>query len=111
MNKQNLSRRTFLKVGASAGLLAGLGHIDFAAAQAQDYKALVCIFLFGGNDGHNTVVPMASAEYNAYLSKRGGLALTGNRLLPITTINGGQYALNYGLVEMQPLFQSGKLAI
>src|SRR6185295_20250661 len=112
MNQQDCSRRTFIKLGAGAGLLAGLGQLNsLEAQQAQDYKALVCIFLFGGNDGHNTVIPMAASEYNAYSSKRGGLALAGTKLLPITTTNGGQYALNYGLVEMQAMFQAGKLAV
>jgi uncharacterized protein (DUF1501 family) len=110
--KQDFSRRNFLKLTASTSLVAALGQFDFAAAaQAQDYKALVCVFLFGGNDGHNTVIPLATSEYAAYQSKRGGLALTGAKLLPITTTTGGQYALNYGLVEMQQLFQQGKLAI
>jgi len=111
MHNHSISRRTFLKLGSSVGLLAGLGHFTTAEAQASNYKALVCIFLFGGNDGHNTIVPMSASEYAAYQAKRGGLALTGNRLLPITAANGGQYALNYGLVEMQQLFQAGKLAI
>lgn len=113
MTKQDFSRRNFLKLTASTGLVAALGQFDLAeaAAQAADYKALVCIFLFGGNDGHNTVIPLATNEFNAYVSARGGLALTGNKLLPITTTTGGQYALNYGLVEMQTLFQQGKLAI
>ncbi len=107
----NFSRRNFLKLSASAGMLAALGQFNEAEAQVADYKALVCIFLFGGNDGHNTVIPMSQSEYAAYTSKRGGLALTGNKLLPITTTTGGQYALNYGLAEMQPLFQQGKLAV
>lgn len=111
MNDNTISRRTFLKLGSTAGLLAGLGHFTLAQAQSSDYKALVCIFLFGGNDGHNTVIPMSGSEYAAYQSRRGSLALTGSKLLPITAANGGQYALNYGLVEMQPLFQSGKLAV
>jgi len=112
MKKNDFSRRNFLKLTASTGLLAALGQFNLTeAAQAQDYKALVCLFLFGGNDGHNTVIPMSPGEYNAYLSKRGGLALTGNHLLPVTTLNGGQYALNYGLVELQTLFQQGKLAV
>lgn len=111
--KQDFSRRNFLKLTASTGLVAALGQFDLAEAAAQnaDYKALVCIFLFGGSDGHNTVVPLATNEFNAYLNARGGLALTGNKLLPITTTTGGQYALNYGLVELQTLFQQGKLAI
>nr|HNH82594.1 DUF1501 domain-containing protein [Acidobacteriota bacterium] len=112
MQNNIFSRRNFLKLTASSGLLAALGQFNLVeAAQVQDYKALVCIFLFGGNDGHNTVIPMATNEYNAYLAKRGSLALTGNKLLPITTTTGGQYALNYGMVELQTLFQQGKLAV
>ena len=96
----------------SAGMVAALGNFaPISAAAASDYKALVCIFLFGGNDGHNTIIPMATAEYNAYLAKRGGLALTGNRLLPVTTTTGGQYAFNYGMPEIQTLFQQGKAAV
>ncbi len=112
MKTNPFSRRTFLQLSASTGMLAALGQLNLtAAAQAADYKALVCLFLFGGNDGHNTVIPLSQSEYAAYASKRGGLALSGNQLLPITTATGGQYALNYGLAEMQPLFQQGKLAV
>ncbi|CAN5398570.1 DUF1501 domain-containing protein [soil metagenome] len=112
MINNDFTRRDFLKISASAGMVAALGgFLPAQAAMAQDYKALVCIFLFGGNDGHNVIVPMAPAEYNAYLAKRGGLALTGNKLLPITTSTGGQYAFNYGLTEMQTLFQQGKAAV
>ncbi|MFT3744074.1 MAG: DUF1501 domain-containing protein [Pyrinomonadaceae bacterium] len=112
MNNNDFSRRDFLKLSLSAGMVAALGNFTpTMAAAAGDYKALVCIFLFGGNDGHNTFIPMATNEYNAYLAKRGGLALTGNRLLPVTTTTGGQYAFNYGLPEIQSLFQQGKAAV
>lgn len=116
MKKQETSRRNFIKLTAGAGLgcgmLSALGHFNLAeAAQGTDYKALVCIFLFGGHDGHNMVIPTKASEYSAYQAARGGLTLSGNQLLPITTTTGGQYALNYGLVEMQQLFQQGKLAI
>jgi len=112
MKKYETSRRDFLKFTACGSMLAALGQFQHTAAavpMAQDYKALVCIFLFGGNDGHNTVVPMSASEYNAYISKRGGLALTGNRVLPVTTSTGGQYGFNYGMVELQGLFQPGQL--
>lgn len=112
MKTQNFSRRNFLKLTGSAGLLTALGQFNLAeAANLQDYKALVCIFLFGGNDGHNMVIPMSGNEYPAYAANRAGLALSGNKLLPITTTTGGQYALNYGMVEMQQLFGQGKLAV
>ena len=111
MNNRDLNRRSFLKLGASFGMLAGLGKFNLAQAQATDYRALVCVFLFGGNDGHNMLIPMAPGEYNAYQAKRGFLALGGNKLLPISTAANEQYALNYGLVEMQQLFQQGKAAL
>lgn len=116
MKNQKTSRRNFIKLtagtGLGCGMLAALGQFNLAeAAQGTDYKALVCIFLFGGNDGHNMVIPMAQSEYAAYQSQRGSLALTGNNRLPITTSTGGQYAFNYGMVEMQQLFQQGKVAV
>ena len=112
MKTENFSRRNFLKLTGSAGLLTALGQFNLAeAAGFQDYKALVCIFLFGGNDGHNTVIPMSASDYPAYANARGGLALSGNKLLPVTTTNGRQFALNYGMVELQQMFQQGKLAV
>ena len=73
-NQSNFSRRNFLRLGASGSMLAGLGHLNFseAAQSATDYKALVCVFLFGGADGHNTVIPQSQSEYAASVSKRGG---------------------------------------
>ncbi|MBX7219056.1 MAG: DUF1501 domain-containing protein [Blastocatellia bacterium] len=110
--KNELSRRNFLKLTGSAGLMAALGRFNLVdAAQVPDYKALVCIFMFGGNDGHNTVIPLSNTEYPAYQSKRGSLALTGNNILPVTTTTNGQYGFNYGMVELQGLFQQGKLAV
>ena len=54
-------------------------------ATPPDYKALVCVFLVGGNDGHNTLVPLTQAAYNDYLPARGTLALPDNTgpLLPL----------------------------
>ncbi len=75
--ENEISRREFIKLGAAFGMLAGLGQFKqtLAAPQAQDYKALVCLFMFGGNDGHNMVVPLASQQYSAYRAARGALAL------------------------------------
>lgn len=107
-----ISRRNFLQLGASLGMVLGLGRYDWAAAQtASDYKALVCLFLFGGNDGHNTVVPLQSAQYNAYVAARGGLALPQNQLLPIADTTQGSFALHYGLPELQALYNQGKMAV
>jgi uncharacterized protein (DUF1501 family) len=73
---------------------------------------LVCVYLFGGNDGNNVIVPLDSARYAAYQNIRGNLALTGNKLLPaITDAGGNPYALHYGLPEINALYNAGHLAV
>jgi uncharacterized protein (DUF1501 family) len=113
MNKHTISRRNFLGMTASFGALAALSNFSALTADAQtigDYRALVCIFLFGGNDGHNTVVPLSGGEFSAYQSLRGGLALAPNEIL---AINSGStpYGLHYALPELQSLYAQGKMAI
>ena len=59
--RKEINRRRFLQLGAGFGLLAGLGRLEVARATTPtDYKALVCIFLFGGNDSNNMIVPVDS---------------------------------------------------
>ena len=92
------TRRLFLQHAGAMGALAGAGApmalnllaAGSASAQAApDYKAIVCLFLFGGNDSNNTVIPMDDASYKAYTSIRGNLALTGAALAPtVTDVNG-----------------------
>lgn len=117
-NQHNPQRRSFLKMGAGMACLSmsglGLGLMPrlAGASTVNDYKALVCIYLAGGNDGNNMIVPLDASHYNAYQTIRGGLALTGNKLLaPITDANNTPYALHYGLTEMNPLYHSGQLAV
>lgn len=110
--KNEISRRGFMQLGLSLGAFAALSRLNLArAATFSDYKALVCIFLFGGNDGHNCVVPVDSIGYNNYKSARAGLSLLPNQLLPISTSNSAPYGLHYGLPELQSLYNQGKLAI
>lgn len=103
------SRRQFLRV---AGALAAAASGP-ALGQTADYKALVCIFMLGGNDGHNLVVPMATAAYNAYRAARGPLALPDGSatLLPVTTPDGTPYGLNSGLTAIAPLWAQQRLAV
>ncbi|MDT5059883.1 MAG: hypothetical protein QOH63_342 [Acidobacteriota bacterium] len=111
-NRNGISRRGFMQLGLGLGAFAALGRLNIArAATATDYKALVCIFLFGGNDGHNTVVPLDSTGYNNYKAGRLGLALPPGQLLPINTSNNAPYGLHYGLPELQSLYNQNKLAI
>ena len=54
-----------------------------AYAQGADYKALVCVFLFGGNDANNMIIPYDTAGYTNYAKLRANLALPQGSLLPI----------------------------
>jgi uncharacterized protein (DUF1501 family) len=95
---------------AGAAMLGGLSKFGLVSAFAQgttDYKALVCIFLFGGNDGNNMVVPIDS-RYAGYQSVRGPLALPQGQLLPLQS--GGQaiYGLHPNMPELQGYFNNQK---
>jgi uncharacterized protein (DUF1501 family) len=109
------SRRSFIRTGAAAvgslalqrfGLMPAL-----AAGSAPDYRALVCVFLFGGNDSNNTVIPMDDASYKAYSSIRGNLALSGTALSNVSDASGAPYAFNAKLAELASLFSSKELAV
>lgn len=121
----NASRREFLRrtgalsLAASAApwalSLAAMG--EAAAATASDYKALVCIFLYGGNDYANTLVAYDQATYNAYNSLRSNIAIGRDLLAPtvlspaIALPNGRQYALAPTLAPLLPVFNAGALSI
>ena len=78
----------------------------------DDYRALVCLFLAGGNDSFNMLVPRGPTEYAEYAAIRGDLALPAASLLPITpaTSDGRQYGVHPGMPEVQQLFDNGQLA-
>lgn len=104
----NISRRHFLNLGLS-GSLAG---IQAHAQSAPGYRALVCVFLFGGHDANNAVIPMDAARLAAYTDLRKNLALAANTLLPVQTATSRQpLGLHPRLVEMQKLFNSRQLAL
>jgi uncharacterized protein (DUF1501 family) len=114
-----VSRRNFLQKTAMLAAATGLGRIGLLNARAQsipstpsDYKALVCVFMLGGNDGHNMLVPMNGTARAKYLAARGSLSLPdGNTaVLPITAKNGTPYGLNGGMAALHPLWAQGKLA-
>jgi uncharacterized protein (DUF1501 family) len=93
---------------AGAALLSGLSKFGLVSALAQggaDYKAMVCIFLFGGNDSNNMIVPIDS-RYSAYQQTRGTLALPQAQLLPLQSGNQATYAIHPNMPEMQSLFNN-----
>ncbi len=114
MNTLRFSRRRMIRGIGAAALLPYLGRMSAFAQSAQtDYKALVCVFLAGGNDGHNTVVPLTQSEFNLYKNARGSLALPDSNgpLLQVQTKNGTPYGLNPGLAAIHPYWNSGQLAV
>ena len=123
--RHSASRRAFLQRASALSLAAGaapwaltLASIGEAAAQtATDYKALVCIFLFGGNDYANTLPPYDQASWNAYSAQRSTLAtprdeISATLLKPTQALAGGlQYALAPELSPLLPLFDASRLAV
>jgi uncharacterized protein (DUF1501 family) len=118
------SRRAFLKRSAALGLagsaapfvmnLATIG--EAAASVATDYKALVCVFLYGGNDSANTLVPYDQATYALYQALRPNVAiprasLAATVLKPSTPLAGGlEYAIAPDLAPLLPIFRAGRMA-
>lgn len=127
MCKFDHSRRSFLRTASltsMAGFYASpfLLGLNSLAAMAQssgfsDYRALVCIFLQGGNDGHGTVIATDPTSFSAFTQARSGapgLAYPMSELLPIvpkTSQSGRTFALNPNLVGLQNLFNAGRAAI
>jgi len=107
----SMNRRHFLQLGAFSALAsAGFGAL-LARAAGSDYKAAVCVFLSGGCDSNNLVVPTDSAGYAAYQSARTVLALPKSTLLPISPASGGSFGLHPAMPELQTLFSQRRLAI
>ncbi len=110
-----ISRRGFIRAGAATvGTLAlrPFGLLPAMAQAASNYRALVCVFLFGGNDSNNTVVPMDDASFQAYMSLRGGLALPASQLTaPALSVSGAPYSFHGKLPDLANLFCSKELAV
>jgi uncharacterized protein (DUF1501 family) len=114
------SRREFLRdaiktvsAAGALGTMSKFGQINaLAATPGSGYQALVCIFMTGGNDGHNTVIPIKTAQqgYSLYSAGRAGMGLAQSSLLPINNGN-DVYGLHPSLVEIQGLYNAGHAAV
>src|SRR5258708_16835418 len=111
-----LTRREFLcrsfgAIGAAALAFERFGLLN-ALAQSTDCKALVCIFLFGGNDSGNTVIPYD--EYQSYATARdpSGVAITKDSLLQINVPSvGSRFGLHPSLTGLHQLWEDSKMAV
>jgi uncharacterized protein (DUF1501 family) len=124
------SRRDFLRNAAcsslalstSGALMTQFGMLNSALAQScggyspvSDYKALVCLFLLGGNDSWNMLIPSDNTRYAAYSTARSGAAPAGmaiaqNTLVPVNVLNAGSgdtYGLHPNLTELASVFNAG----
>lgn len=107
------SRRSFITCASlvAAGNALGLrpfGAISALAQTTSDYKALVCVFLFGGNDANNTLIPFDTTGYSNYSSIRGPLTLAQGSLLQLAAAP--NFALNPNLPDIQALFDNKNAA-
>lgn len=121
LKNKSLDRRTFIKQSA----LAALGSSSFSALSTQfnlahaqvggadDYRALVCVFLYGGNDAFNMLVPRSAGDYNVYADARRNLATAREDLLALNPANSlpADYGLHPELTELKTLFDAGKLTL
>jgi uncharacterized protein (DUF1501 family) len=115
-----ITRRRFMKALSAGGLVYALGRTPGTVwAQAagasgfSDYRALVCVFLFGGNDSWSMVVPRSDAEYNTYAQSRQNLAIAKDQLLPINALNGNGvlYGMHPSMQGVASLFESARCAV
>ena len=118
---KKINRREFLKRSASAAAVSSaFAHVPGMAwsqgmgtsAPFPDYKALVCVFMFGGNDSYNMVVPRSNAEYAVYANSRQNMAVAQQDLLPINplTSDGVDYGLHPSMGSIQTLFEQNRAA-
>jgi len=110
-----ITRRQFMWMSLGALGAATLSFERFgllqALAQSRDYKALVCIFLFGGNDAGNMIIPYDDYADYALIRQGAGLAIPQSTLLPISVPRlGSRFALHPSLTGLQQLWLQGKLA-
>ena len=127
MHRRQFIRQACCAAVGSTGILSTLGQLRVigavaadgtdrsrAAALPADYKALVCLYLEGGNDATNLVIPRDTASYTSYAKARSELAIPQSGLLPITPLkysDGRAYGFHPSVPAFQSLFAQGKLAV
>jgi uncharacterized protein (DUF1501 family) len=117
------ARRRFLRTasllslaGAAGPLALNLAALGAASAQTGGYKALVCLFMIGGNDHYNTLVPYDAASYADYANARSNLALsqaslTATEVGPVASQGGRDFAFHPALGAFKQLYAQNKLAV
>ncbi len=112
--RRELLQRAGCGLLGKAAFISGFDRFSLVSALAApntpaDYKALVCIFMFGGNDSNNTIVSLDG--YSSYAAVRGDLVIPQAQLLPVSPISGGKFGLHPSLTGLQSLFNKKALAV
>jgi len=124
-DRRKFIKNTLCAALGGASVYSALGHMQLlqAAVRANytfpDYKALICVFLYGGNDSFNTIVPISGAARTAYAATRPGIAIAANTLLPLNAPASGAgspgdastYGLHPTMPELATVFNGGHAAI
>lgn len=115
---KTLNRRDFLKTSGAAAMFAATPGLAYSqviggAGPFDDYRALVCVFLFGGNDSFNMLVPNTPAEYGAYAASRQNLAIPQDDLLPVMPVSVAtpDFGLHPAMSGIHGLFNAGDAAV
>ena len=107
----HLDRRAFVKAMSAAAATPMMGSMmqaAYAAGPFTDYRATICLFLFGGNDSQNMIIPLAG-EYAAYAAGRGNLAIPEANALPISAgVSGRSFGLHPSMPGLQGIFNTDK---
>lgn len=120
LSRRKFLRRSLVATAGGAGFFIApqsLSLLNAAWAQqappGNDYKALVCVFLLGGNDGYNLIVPRSKDEYSTYATRRRGLTILVKDLLPINPLSGAQHALGLhpSVTHLKDLFDQRRLSM
>lgn len=106
------SRRSFLNLGAGAAAAFGLSELlPRVSFGASANRAVVCLYLVGGNDSNNMIVPLDSPAYDVYARGRGMLALPKNTLLPVQSGPSARYGFHPNLPGLRDLYNQNALAV
>lgn len=121
MKRREFLRRSLAATLGSGSMLGTLGHLQLAQAASKglpDFKALVCVYLYGGNDAFNMIVPTDPTMHAVYAASRGNslfIPLNVASQLPLTPTQapagGGTYGLHSGMGPLQQLFNAGRCAV
>jgi uncharacterized protein (DUF1501 family) len=108
-------RRAFMKMMSAAAATPMMGNMmqaAYAAGPFNDYRALVCVFLFGGTDSHNMIIPLG-AEYAGYAAGRGNLAIPQASAIPINAgLSGRSFGMHPSMPGLANIFNTDrKLAV